>query len=105
MTYNSHYNGISLETFTSDAGIGGMFKPTSTSYDPESGDSFVATMEAFDYPFYGTQFHPEKITTMYNSEGLNHSWQSVNYNRWFADRFIELARENTNTCGADFADC
>ena len=105
MTFNSHSYGIDLNTFTSDAGLGGMFQPTSLSTDATSGDTFVATMEAFNYPFYGTQFHPEKVLTMYNSDGLDHSWESVNYNRWFADRFMELARENTNTCGADFADC
>lgn len=41
---------------------------------------------------------------MYNTETIDHSWTSVNYNRYFADRFVELARENKNTCG-DFDTC
>ena len=61
-------------------------------------------MESQTYPFYGTQFHPEKVITMYNSDSLDHSWTSVNYNRYFADRFIEMARENKNTCGT-FSEC
>ena len=92
MTYNSHSFGLALDTFEIDSGLGDMFTATSTSTDPDSGDTFVATMESEMYPFLATQFHPEKVITMYNSDGLNHSWESVNYNRYFADRFMELAR-------------
>lgn len=104
MTYNSHSYGIALDTFKTDAGLGAMFTPTSTSTDPVSGDTFVATMESPDYPFFGTQFHPEKILTMYVSPEADHSWNSVNYNRYFSDRFMELARQNSNSCG-DFTAC
>lgn len=105
MTFNSHTYGLALDTFTTDAGLKAMFTPTSTSTDSEYKNTFVATMESPNYPFYGTQFHPEKVLTMYNSDGLNHSWESVEYNRYFADRFLELARQNTNTCGTDWSDC
>ena len=104
MTLNHHSYGLSVDIFSEDAGLGAMFTPTSTSTDPVSGDTFVATMESPDYPFFGTQFHPEKVLTMYNKDSINHSWNSVNYNRYFADRFIELARENTNSCGT-FEEC
>ena len=104
MTYNSHHYGIALETFTDDMGLEMMFRPTSLSTDAESGDTFVASMEAYNYPFFGTQFHPEKVLTLYNNGALDHSWKAVHYNRYFADRFMELARENTNSCG-DFAAC
>lgn len=104
MTFNSHSYGLSLDTFQNDAGLSSMFTPTSLSTDEETGYTFVATMESPNYPFYGTQFHPEKVLTQYNSDGLNHDWTSVNYNRYFADRFIELARQNSNTCG-DWATC
>ena len=92
MTYNSHSYGLALDTFTSDTGLGSMFTATSLSTDASTGDTFVATMESPDYPFYGTQFHPEKVITMYNSDGINHTWESVDYNRYFANRFMELAR-------------
>ena len=81
-----------------------MFTPTSTSTGIGSGDVFVATMESPDYPFFGTQFHPEKALTMYNSDSIDHDWLSINFNRYFADRFMEFARQNMNTCG-DFSAC
>ena len=105
MTFNHHSYGVALSAFTEDLGLGSMFTPTSTSTDPVSGDTFVASMESKNYPFFGTQFHPEKVLTMFNADSIDHSWESVSYNRYFADRFIELARENTNTCGESFADC
>ena len=99
MTFNHHDFGVDLEEFTKDAGLGRMFTPTSLSTDPVSGDTFVATMESEDYPFFGTQFHPEKILTMYNTDSLDHSWNSVLYNRYFADLLTMMARQNTNSCG------
>lgn len=92
MAFNHHSYGLSLEVFEQDKGLGAMFKPTSTSTDPVSGDTFVASMESPDYPFMGTQFHPEKILAMYNNDNIDHSWKSLNYSRYFADRFLELAR-------------
>ena len=88
MTFNHHSFGVALDTFTSDKGLGSMFTPTSLSTDPVTGDTFVATMESPDYPFLGVQFHPEKVTTMYNTDTIDHSWTSVQGNRYFADRFV-----------------
>ena len=73
MTFNHHNYGLTVESFSKDAGLGAMFEPTSTSTDTTSHDTFVATMEAYHYPFFGTQFHPEKVLNMYNSDGLDHS--------------------------------
>jgi len=104
MTFNHHMYGLSTDVFVEDKGLAAMFKPTSTSIGTVSGDTFVASMESPDYPFFGTQFHPEKILDMYNNGSIDHSWKSVNYNRYFADRFVEMARQNTNTCG-DWSTC
>lgn len=58
LTWNLHYYGIDSSKFSSDAGLAATFKPTTYSYDT-SGNAFVATMEAYSYPFMGAQFHPE----------------------------------------------
>ena len=105
MTLNSHSYGIALETFSSDAGLKAMFTPTSTSTDPETGATFVASMESPNYPFFGTQFHPEKALMQYNNDAVDHSWNSVMHNRYFIDKFLEQARQNTNSCGANFSEC
>ena len=105
MTYNNREWGITLQTFQDDKGLSSMFTPTSTTTDPETGDTVVASMESPDYPFFGTQFHPEKALEMYNTGSIDHSWKSVQYNRYFADRFMEYARQNKNKCGMKWEDC
>jgi len=77
MALNHHTWGISPDRFTKDNSLGSFFKTTSVSVD-EAGELFVASMEAYDYPFFGTQFHPEKvIATFAPNEEINHSLESV----------------------------
>jgi gamma-glutamyl hydrolase len=96
MTYNSHNFGIDLPDFYTVPGIIEMFRPTSTSVD-ESGNTFVASMEAHKYPFYGIQFHPEKEQFSFYPGGLFvHDEYTTTYNRYFADFFVSEAKQNTN---------
>jgi len=40
---------------------------------------------------------------MFNDDtGINHSWESIRLNRYFTDKFMSYARQNTNTWG-DFS--
>jgi len=104
MTFNSHYVGVDPNSFKTDKGLGDMYRLTSISYDPNDGRPFTTTVEAINYPFFGTQFHPEKTMAMFNDDvGINHSWESITSNRYFADHFIQWARQNTNYWG-DFAE-
>jgi hypothetical protein len=42
------------------------------------GVEFVSTMEAYNYPIYITQWHPEKVQFEWDSEeGINHSYPSI----------------------------
>lgn len=71
-TYNWHRWGVALETFgdgpDGDAALHAFYNPTSTSIGSSTGTDveFVATMEAYDYPFMGVQFHPEKVGRVFN---------------------------------------
>ena len=71
VTYNAHHWSLNPEKFKTDKGLGSFFKPTSLSYMPD-GRPFVASMEttgaAAHYPFYLTQFHPEKATRIFNED-------------------------------------
>lgn len=59
MTYLSHSWGFSPEVYLTDPGLKENYRPTSTQVS-EAGDEFVSSVEGIKYPFYGTQFHPEK---------------------------------------------
>ena len=54
MTLNSHSYSVDPTKFTSDASLSEFYKLTSISYTPVEGNPFGATIEAYDYPFFGT---------------------------------------------------
>ena len=52
VTYNHHHDGVTPDKFENDLGLKKIFRPTTVSYD-NKGKVFVASMEGYDYPFYG----------------------------------------------------
>jgi len=100
-TYNNHQSGISTETMKSDKGLADFWTATSHSYTTDTGEPFVASMEAKEYPIFGTQFHPEKVSELWvDGIGIDHSWENIQIHRGFSDLLVELARFNTNSFGS-----
>ncbi|RMX57871.1 hypothetical protein pdam_00022834 [Pocillopora damicornis] len=59
----------------------------------KKGKEFVSTVEAYDYPFYGTQWHPEKNSFEWTlHEAINHSEEAVAVTQYVADFFVNQAR-------------
>jgi len=89
MTLNSHSWGVDPEDFNDDAGLASFYRLTSISYTPADNRPFASSMEAYNYPFTATQFHPEKVLFMFgDNNGVNHSWESITLNKYFADQFV-----------------
>ena len=83
-TYNSHHFAVDPKLFKTDHDLSLFWTVTSTSTVPNNGTEFVASIEAKDekYPFYATQFHPEKPSQLWvDGYDINHSWQSVMANQ------------------------
>jgi gamma-glutamyl hydrolase len=59
VTMNNHHYGIYTDHFRSTETLSSFYDLLSVNKDRE-GVEFVSTMEAFDYPIYGVQWHPEK---------------------------------------------
>lgn len=38
---------------------------------------YIALIEAYDYPIYGSQFHPEKNIYEWNATAINHDQDAV----------------------------
>eukprot|EP00967_Tisochrysis_lutea_P128704 scaffold220512_cov23-Tisochrysis_lutea.AAC.2 len=60
VTYNAHVQGIEPSSFMRNTPLKETFRVLGTSVD-RNGRSFVALIEGARLPFYGTQFHPEKV--------------------------------------------
>jgi gamma-glutamyl hydrolase len=59
VTMNNHHYGIYTDHFLSTESLSSFFHLLSTN-DDKQGVEFVSTMEAYKYPIYGVQWHPEK---------------------------------------------
>lgn len=98
-SYNAHHWGLNPDKFNTDKGLSSIYHHTAISYMPD-GRPFVAAVESDNYPFFGTQFHPEKTTRVFKEDlEVDHSWLSIGLNRHFGDYFVHLARQNTNVWG------
>ena len=54
-------------------------------------------MEAYNYPFYGVQFHPEKSQYSFvPDENFLHTPFVIENNRYFADFFVQECKKNAN---------
>lgn len=69
VTYNSHHWSMNPDKFKTDKNLSAMFTLTGISYMPEpDGRPIVASIESEKYPFFGTQFHPEKPTRIFKED-------------------------------------
>eukprot|EP00090_Calanus_glacialis_P045280 TRINITY_DN8294_c0_g1_i1.p1 TRINITY_DN8294_c0_g1~~TRINITY_DN8294_c0_g1_i1.p1 ORF type:complete len:323 (-),score=87.85 TRINITY_DN8294_c0_g1_i1:89-1057(-) len=97
VTINFHHWCLTMENFTKYE-MGNFWSPLSTNIDQE-GLEFLSAMEAKDYPIYATQFHPEKNAYEWAPKysGIPHSREAVNVAQYFAEFFIDVARQSTHT--------
>ncbi|XP_067673158.1 gamma-glutamyl hydrolase A-like [Haliotis asinina] len=94
VTPNFHHYGLLLETFDQTKALSSFYRLISTNKG-RKGKVFVSTIEAFKYPFYGTQWHPEKINFDWNpNHELDHSSNGVYISHFFSSFFVNEARLN-----------
>lgn len=99
ITYNSHHWSVDPEVFETDEKLRDMFTVTAISYMPD-GRPITASIESDKYPFYGTQFHPEKSSMVWlDDSDIDHTWLAIKLNSIFNDKFVQLARHSTNYYG------
>ncbi|KAL9957118.1 hypothetical protein ACROYT_G038720 [Oculina patagonica] len=93
VTFNHHQECISTDTYDSNEKLHKFYRRLSTNRDKEGKKEFVSTIEAYDYPFYGAQWHPEKNSFEWTSaEAINHSKEAVLVTQYVANFFVDQAR-------------
>jgi gamma-glutamyl hydrolase len=107
VTMNNHHYGIYPDHFRATPALVAMFNVLSTS-KTRDGVEFVSTMEAFDYPIFGTQWHPEKNNFEFQMvsspgssvewpyEAINHSPDAVLVAQYTANFFVAQARQSSH---------
>jgi len=94
VTYNHHKGGITPNKFDGSKKLSDFYLPLSTNVD-KNGKTFISTMEGKKYPFYGTQWHPEKAEFEWKKDKkFNHSKDSIEFNSWTSRFFVSECRKN-----------
>ncbi|CAJ1081660.1 gamma-glutamyl hydrolase [Xyrichtys novacula] len=92
LTENSHKWSLSMSTYNSNDELKNFYKVLSTNTDGKI--KFVSTFEAHDYPFYGTQWHPEKNAFEWTKPYIPHSPSAIKTTFYTAEFFVNEARKN-----------
>ena len=99
VTLNNHHYGIYTDHFYATPSLQSFYSVLSTNND-RKGAEFISTMEAFNYPIYGSQWHPEKndfewgMTDGIPNEAINHTYHAVIISQYTANYFVEQSRKN-----------
>jgi len=103
VTFNYHHWGLTPTNFTKSKKLSSFYRVLSTNLD-DNGVEFISTMEAYNYPIYGIQWHAEKVPFEWNPHKefrINHSIQAMQAVQYFANFFVNEARKNTHTFSSE----
>ena len=102
VTMNNHHYGIWVDHFDQTPSLTSFYEVLATNQD-RNGDQFVSTIEAKNYPIYGTQWHPEKNDFEWRRnpdgtayEAINHTPDAVAVAQYTANYFVKQARKSNH---------
>ncbi|XP_072307372.1 gamma-glutamyl hydrolase [Eucyclogobius newberryi] len=93
---NIHKYSVTLENYMKLENLNTFYRVLTTNTSDE-GEVFISTMEAYNYPFYGVQWHPEKNQFEWTVSYIPHSPSAVEAARCVADFFVSEARKNLHS--------
>lgn len=95
ITSNFHSWSLSMQNFSRNAKLKRFYKILSTNTDGKK--EFISTMEAFRYPFYAVQWHPEKSPFEWiDKAGMIHSVSAVKASFYTANFFVSEAMKSSH---------
>ncbi|GAA6107997.1 zgc:171566 [Tachysurus ichikawai] len=93
ITSNFHSWSMSIQNFTSNYKLKRFYKVLTTNTDGRK--EFISTMEAYRYPFYAVQWHPEKSPFEWiDKSGMIHSTSAIRASFYTASFFVSEAMKS-----------
>uniref|UniRef100_A0A8C1BCF9 folate gamma-glutamyl hydrolase n=1 Tax=Cyprinus carpio carpio TaxID=630221 RepID=A0A8C1BCF9_CYPCA len=92
LTENSHQWSLTTENFTKSETLKKFYRVLSTNTDGQN--EFVSTMEAYDFPIYATQWHPEKNAFEWTRPYIPHTPSAIKTTFYMAYFFVNEARKS-----------
>lgn len=103
VTMNNHHYGIYPQHFVQTPALASFYSVLSTNKD-RAGTAFVSTIEAFRYPIFGSQWHPEKNPFEWGmtpegmpNEAINHSPDAIRVAQYASNFFVQQARRSSHS--------
>ncbi|XP_068594622.1 gamma-glutamyl hydrolase [Brachionichthys hirsutus] len=94
LTGNFHHYGVTVKNFQGNKNLHNFFSILSTNV-AENGAHFVSTIEGRQYPFYGTQWHPEVNRFQWDKrQSYPHSHHAVQLSSLLAEFLIDEGRRS-----------
>eukprot|EP01100_Stratorugosa_tubuloviscum_P014317 TRINITY_DN758_c3_g1_i1.p1 TRINITY_DN758_c3_g1~~TRINITY_DN758_c3_g1_i1.p1 ORF type:complete len:356 (-),score=109.74 TRINITY_DN758_c3_g1_i1:132-1199(-) len=95
-TMNLHHDGIDPQIYIQNEKLSKFFRLLSTNKD-RNAKAFGSTIEAYDVPIFGTQWHPERNQFEWDlPEQLDHSLPALRAMQYLANFFVEQTRYNAH---------
>nr|XP_056710887.1 gamma-glutamyl hydrolase [Euleptes europaea] len=92
---NFHFWSLSVKNFTNNEKLRSFYKILTTNV--QGNVEFVSTMEAYAFPVYGVQWHPEKNPFEWrNKTGIPHSRSAMQVTYYIADFLVNEARKSNH---------
>lgn len=95
LTTNIHNFSLTMKTYEELESLNTFYRVLTT--NTYNGTTFISTMEAYEYPFYGVQWHPEKNQFEWSKPYVPHSPSAVRATYHCADFFVNEARKNLHS--------
>lgn len=93
ITGNFHSWSLSLQNYSRNAKLKRFYKVLSTNTDGKK--EFISTMEAYRYPFYAVQWHPEKSPFEWiDKPGMVHTLSAVKASFYTSSFLVSEAMKN-----------
>ncbi|XP_006477848.2 gamma-glutamyl hydrolase 2-like isoform X1 [Citrus sinensis] len=95
LVMQKHIYGISPERMQENLDLSKFFRILTTSEDIYN-KVYVSTVQAYNYPFTGFQWHPEKNAFEWGFSGVPHSEDAILVTQHVANFFVSEARKSLN---------
>ncbi|KAL4655697.1 gamma-glutamyl hydrolase-like [Arapaima gigas] len=93
ITSNFHSWSLSMQNYSRNAKLKRFYKVLSTNADGKK--EFISTMEAYRYPFYAVQWHPEKTQFEWiDKPGMVHTPSAIRASFYAASFFVSEVMKN-----------
>ncbi|KAJ3671014.1 hypothetical protein LUZ60_008440 [Juncus effusus] len=95
ITIQNHIYGLSPKRIQSNDALSNFFRILTTTPD-KNGKVYVSSIQAYDYPITGLQWHPEKTAFEWGLSNIPHTEDSALATHYTASYFISETRKSSN---------